>query len=728
MNTRSAGTSSVARRRSWLASPLVALLLLVPLWDLPAGATEPICTPDSLPPGTNGCLPSPLECATGNFNGYWQDNDVPGRAAFCTGGGGHVVHYGARGGGTPDCGTVIDAGQLVVGHWGDPNLCPGDSADPGYGVQGRAFLPAIESAGGVVASISPAAAQAGVDVLDSGGNAVDAAAAAVLAVGVSRPEMCGIGGGGLLVYRGASGEVATLDFRETAPQAFTPTTLEEQDETLEGDEIHGSIGSGHTVVGVPGTMAGIAEAVARFGTKSLDDVIAPAEEMAREGVPVAPGFSTSYGPETSGVPDSERLRMFPEAASIYLRNGLQYPPDNEQADSTLVQKDYARSLALVATFGPDAFYEDGEYPAFSYRGTHYEAGRSIARLIVEDMENPNNPPYPGDKGLMTIGDLESYEAKWRAPLRGTYRGRQIIAMGAPSRGGTVALEMLNIIEGYDVASMQHSSADYFHFLAEAQKIAWADQKAHVTDPDKEEVPHFLTSKGYAAQRRAEIDPEHAQAYEPGSLGDGGAQSSGKKTPAGGHTTHVSVIDGDGNAVAVTCTLNSRFGSAVVAPGTGFLLNNELLDFDDAGTINEPEGGRRPVSNMTPTIVVDGGRAILVGGGGGGDFISNGVILAISNVVDFGMDIAHAVDAARFFEFECCNMVLEDGRVLPEVWENASRDELDGELVRRGHVVERRGEYWMYQFPIIQAVGFDPARGLNVGTSDPREDRGVTAQT
>lgn len=698
--------------------PRVVLTLATVLlfgFGLPAGAAPPICNADSLPPGTNGCLPTPVECATGDFNGHWEDPRYPGRIADCVGGGGHVVHYAGGFAGNDrygPCGSIIDNDQVVIGSgWLDPNVCPPASAEPGHGVEGRAFLPAVSSTGGVIASVSPLAAQVGVKVLDDGGNVVDAAVASVFAVGVTRPEMCGIGGGGFLVYRSTHGDIASLDFRETAPGAVTPTTLE-------GVGIQDpSNGSGHRVAGVPGTVAGMAEAVTRYGTMSLADLIAPAEKMAREGVPVAPGFSSSYALAGGTVTNAERLRMFPEAASIYLRNELQYPPDNPQAPSKLVQKDYARSLALIATFGPDAFYGTDEYTAFDYNGHHYEEGPSVASLIVEDMENPNNPPYPGDDGLMTASDLESYEAKWRTPLNGTYRGHQIVAMGPPTAGGTVTLEMLNIMEGYDVASMGHSSADYFHFFAEAQKIAWADRTAYVADPDKEDVPHFLTTKGYAAQRRAEIDPDNAQAYEPGSLGNGGRPSSRTEQSVGSHTTHVSVIDGDGNAVAVTCTINYPFGSAVVAPGTGFLLNNHLLDFSPAGSAaNEAEGGKRPRSSTNPIIVVKGGRAILAAGGAGGALIPNGVILAISNVVDFGMDVAHAVDAARFFEFECCAMLLEDGRVLLEV----QRD-----LEERGHELQRVGEY--FGLPLIQVVGTDPVTGLHVGSSDPREDRGATGQ-
>jgi gamma-glutamyltranspeptidase/glutathione hydrolase len=606
------------------------------------------------------------------------------------------------------CGAIIENDQVVAGGWGDVNVCPPaskhpDSAPPGVPVQGRGFQSALSSRGGVVASGSPLASRVGVDVLDAGGTAMDAAVATVFAMGVTEPHFAGIGGAGWLIYRSANGKAASLDFEPTVPLEFDP-------EAFGRDGIH-KTGTGHMVVAVPGVVAGMSAALERFGTIDLADAIAPAERLAHDGVPVSVGFSSAYKAVAEGPGHDDRLRMFPAAADIYLHNGDQYPPDNELADSTLVQRDYARSLALVARFGPDAFYEDGQYPTFDFGGHHYEAGPSVARLIVDDMENPQNPEYEGDEGLMTMQDLSEYEAKWRDPIKGHYRGNQIVT----SLG--VTLETLNIMEGYDVGSLGHSTADYFHLFAEAQKIAWADQVAYVGDPDYVDVPKFLTSKDYAAQRRSEIDPDHAQCYGPGQPGMETPPCEEPAAAEDGHTVHISVVDRYGNAVAVTFTIGI-FGSAVVAPGTGFLLNSTVGTGGPPGSRGEDLGGRRVAEwGISPTIVVKGGRPILVVGAAGGASIPMGVVLAISNVIDFGLPIDRALDAARLDERTCCTMRLEDGRI---------REEVLTELQARGHGITYVGEY--YFSPVLHAVGYNPSTGGYVGASDPRDFRGVAAQT
>ena len=676
--------------RGWIGALVVAVAVLAALATTPGAVTaaQPICTPNALPPGTSGCLPTPQECATGNFNGHWEGG-FPGRVADCLGGAGHVIHYEGGYSGADGkhaiCGTYIENDQVtVVGTgWRDTNICPPASSPPGYGVKGRAFEPAVQSKRGVVASVSPEASRVGVDILDAGGNAIDAAVATVFAVGVTRPAMCGIGGGGFLVYDGRKG-TAALDFRETAPAALTP-------EKLWVDGINRE-GSGHVVVGVPGVVAGMDAALRGYGTMTLAEVIAPAERLARAGIPVSTGFSTDYTHTGGTLVNDHRLRLFPAAAAVYLRGGLQYPPDNHLADSTLVQTDYANSLALIARHGADAFYKG-----------------SIAAQIVADMEASEASSYPGDQGVMTAEDLASYQAIWREPLIGSYRGRHIVAMPPPTAGGIVTLETLNILEGYPLGrTIAHSSADHLHLLAEAHKIAWADRTAYVADPKFTDVPAtVLTSKKYAAARRAEIDPNQAQDYAPGTI-----------SGSAGQTTHVSVIDRHGDAVAVTCSMNWGFGSAVVAPGTGFLLNNHMLDFEeDAASVNAAEGGKRPRSSMSPTIVLEHGEPVLVTGAAGGTYIPMGVISSISNVVDYGMDVAGAVDAARVFSFDCCAMELEDGRVPPAD---------QAELVARGHdAIVSVGEYNLA--PLVQAVGTNLRTGRRLAASDPREDRGAVGQ-
>jgi gamma-glutamyltranspeptidase/glutathione hydrolase len=317
--------------------------------------------------------------------------------------------------------------------------------------------------------------------------------------------------------------------------------------------------------------------------------------------------------------------------------------------------------------------------------------------------------YPGDEGLMTKEDLASYEAKWREPLAGEYRGRNVITMPPPTSGGIATLEMLNILEGYDLHEMGQSSADALHLLAEAQKIAFADREEYVADTDFVDVPvEELTSQKYAASRRDDINLEDANpSYEPGDLGLSGTPAGSRGNPDAS-TTHLSVIDDRGNAVSLTCTIEQSFGSAVAVPGAGFLLNNELTDFDDPGAANEPEPGKRPRSSISPTIVVEDGRLVLVVGGAGGSQIIMGVLHTIVDEVDFGMDIGHAVDPERLDAQLPPDLILEDGRV-------SATDE--AELVARGHVVMPEGEY--ADLPRVQAAGIDLETGERLAVTDPR---------
>jgi len=476
-------------------------------------------------------------------------------------------------------------------------------------VEGSRYEEAVRSGGGVISTESTAASKAGLQVLDAGGNAMDAAVTTAFALGVTRPQSCGVGGGGFLVYRDASGETAALDFRETAPAAITP-------ETFAGQGLHKTF-TGHTTVGVPGTVAGMQAALESYGTISLADAIAPAAQLAREGFEVPESLSEEMGNQGS------RLRLFPETREQFLVSGEEpYPPG-----SILVQPELAETLDLIAREGPDAFYK-GE----------------IADRIVEDMQNAGD--LEGDEGLMTGEDLAGYRAVWREPLIGDYRGREILAMPPPTSGGIAVIEMLNILEGFDLAAEGQSSAESLHLLAEAQKLAFADRDERVADPDFEDVPtEELTDEAYAESRRAEINPEKAGSYGAGDLGEA-ETSSGSGEDTGGSTTHLSVIDAAGSAVALTCTIEQTFGSAVVAPGTGILLNNELTDFGEPGSANEPEGGKRPRSSISPTIVVEDGIPVLVVGAAGGAQIIMGSLLAVVNTVDYGLDPARAIDAER----------------------------------------------------------------------------------
>ena len=544
-------------------------------------------------------------------------------------------------------------------------------------VEGSRYEEAVRSGGGVIASESTAASKAGLQVLDAGGNAMDAAVTTAFALGVTRPQSCGVGGGGFLVYRGASGETAALDFREMAPAAITP-------ETFAGQGLHKTF-TGHTTVGVPGTVAGMQAALESYGTVSLADAIAPAEQLAREGFEVPEYLSEEMGNHGS------RLRLFPETREQFLVSGEEpYPPG-----SILVQPELAETLDLIAREGPDAFYK-GE----------------IADRIVEDMQNAGD--LEGDEGLMTGEDLAGYRAVWREPLVGEYRGREILAMPPPTSGGIAVIEMLNILEDFDLIAEGQSSAESLHLLAEAQKLAFADRDERVADPDFEDVPtEELTDEAYAESRGAEINPEKAGSYGPGDLGEAEA-SSGSGEDTGGSTTHLSVIDDAGSAVALTCTIEQTFGSAVVAPGTGILLNNELTDFGAPGSANEPEGGKRPRSSISPTVVVEDGIPVLVVGAAGGAQIIMGSLLAVVNTVDYGLDPAQAIDAERIDEPSGTKMTIEQGRVTPQA---------QAGLAVRGHEIksgkERQGEY--AKLPRVQAAGIDPETGERLAATDPRSN-------
>src|SRR3954471_14197306 len=434
--------------------------------------------------------------------------------------------------------------------------------------EGSMYRPAARGAGGIVASESPIASAVGRGVLDRGGNAIDAAASIVFALNVARPQSCGIGGGGFMVYRSAAGETAALDFREAAPAAYTPTTLS-------GPGKHTAF-TGHLTVGVPGTLAGVAAALQRYGTISLTDAIEPARKLAEKGFAVPDSLSQAMGQHEG------RLRQYQAAADQFLVGGAAPHPSR----SMLVQPAPAKALALIQRDRPDALY----------RGP-------IGQLIVDDMRSAPEPPT--DTGVMTMADLGAYQAKCGEPLAGSYRGRDVIAMPPPTSGGVATLEMLNLLEGFNLPAAGQSSADELHFIGESEKIAWADRNRWLADPDKVTVPAAgLVSKAYAAKRRAEIDPGRAKSYSAGRP-DGAPQ--GARAPGGdanprGSTTSLSVIDAAGNAVALAWTIEQTFGSAAVAPGTGCLLNNELTDFSGPGTANEPGPGKRPRSSISPTIV------------------------------------------------------------------------------------------------------------------------------
>ncbi len=471
----------------------------------------------------------------------------------------------------------------------------------------------VYAAHGMVTSQEALASQVGLDILKRGGNAVDAAVAVGFALAVTLPAAGNLGGGGfMLVHMAGSGETVAIDYREKAPAAAT------RDMFLDADGNADPNRSRFTplAVGVPGTVAGLAMALQRYGTMGLAEVIAPAIRLAEEGVTVSAELSESLKASQA------RLTKFPSTAAIFYHDdGSAYLPDE-----ILKQQDLGQSLRQIATLGPAAFYR-GE----------------IAEKIAATMKEAG--------GFMTADDLAAYEAVARAPVSGTYRGYDIFSMPPPSSGGTHIVEILNILEGYDIAGLGAESAETIHLMAEAMKRAYADRSEYLGDSDFAEVPvKGLTSKTYAATLRDEIDPAHATPSET-------IKPANPIPYESDQTTHFSVVDSEGNAVSNTYTLNFGYGVGLVAEGTGILLNNEMDDFSAkpgvpnaygliGGDANAVEAGKRPLSSMSPTIVLKDGKVFLVTGSPGGSRIITTTLQVILNVIDHGMNVAEASIAPR----------------------------------------------------------------------------------
>ncbi len=463
---------------------------------------------------------------------------------------------------------------------------------------------------GMVVSQNFLASQVGIEVLWAGGNAVDAAVATAFALAVTHPTAGNIGGGGFLLYRPAVGEPAAYDFRETAPAGSSPTMFLSGG-AYDKKKHH----EGHLSVGVPGTVAGLYTAWRAHGNLPWRRLVAPAIQLAREGFVVTPGLARSLH---QVMPE---MKPYPASVAQFTRKGAPYEPGDQ-----LQQPDLADTLERIAERGPAGFYE----------------GRT-AELIETEMK--------AHGGLVTRADLKAYQARKRTPLRGTYRGYELLTMPPVSSGGTALLEMLNVLEGYDLQAKGFGSADTVHLMVEAMRRAYADRARYLGDPDfNEEMPIArLVSKEYARAVRATINEQHATPSSP----------AGFDVPAeGDHTTHLSVMDESRNAVALTYTLEDGYGSKIVVPGAGFLLNNEMGDFNAGPGLTTAEGligtdpnlaapGKRMLSSMTPTILVKDGKPFLAVGARGGRTIINAVLEVIVNIVDFGMNVQEAIDAGRF---------------------------------------------------------------------------------
>jgi gamma-glutamyltranspeptidase/glutathione hydrolase len=474
---------------------------------------------------------------------------------------------------------------------------------------------AVHADHGMVVAQEARAARAGLDVLKAGGNAVDAAVATGFALAVTYPRAGNIGGGGfLLIHLAASHEDIAIDYREAAPAAATPGMFLDDKGEADPRKSRDSALS----IGVPGTVAGLALALEKYGSGkfTLAELIAPAIALARNGIDVVDDLADS-------LPDAQsRLARWPSTAPIFLNSdGTVLGPGQN-----LVQGDLAATLAGIARDGPRGFYEG-----------------VVAEKLVAAVRAAG--------GIMTLDDLRNYRAVLRAPVRGNYRGYDIISMPPPSSGGVHLIEMLNILEGYRLAELGAGSPLSLHVTIEAMRRAYADRAMFLGDPDKVKVPVAgLTAKPYAAALRAGIDLTRATPSADIRPGNPGAHE-------GDNTTHFSIVDRDGNAVANTYTLNFSYGLGLVAAGTGVLLNNELDDFtakpgaaNAFGLVgfeaNQPGPGKRPLSSMTPVIVLMDGRPFLVTGSPGGSRIITAVLQVIVNAIDFGMTIADAVAAPR----------------------------------------------------------------------------------
>jgi gamma-glutamyltranspeptidase / glutathione hydrolase len=469
---------------------------------------------------------------------------------------------------------------------------------------------------GMVVAQESRAARIGIEILDRGGNAVDAAVAVGFALAVTYPRAGNIGGGGFMVIHLAKENHDTaIDYRETAPAAATATMFLD----AKGEPDPAKSRDSALSVGVPGTVAGLALAQQKYGSSklSLADLIAPAIELAHKGFPVEDDVADSL-PRAA-----ERLAHWPSSSGILLKNGGQ----PLEAGDRLIQFDLADTLQSIAREGPRAFYQ----------------GRTASRIADAVLKAG---------GIMTKDDLKNYQAIERPVVHGTYRGYDIVSMPPPSSGGVHLIEMLNILEGYDLAKLGRGEKS-MHVMIEAMKRAYADRALYMGDPDAVKMPIAgLISKNYAASLRASIGDKATPAAEirPGKPAD----SEGK------NTTHFSVIDRDGNAVSNTYTLNFSYGLGLIADGTGVLLNNELDDFTAKSgasnafglvgfTANLPGPGKRPLSSMTPAIVLKDGKPFLITGSPGGSRIITTVLQVITNVIDFHMGVAEAVSAPRLHQ-------------------------------------------------------------------------------
>jgi gamma-glutamyltranspeptidase/glutathione hydrolase len=546
----------------------------------------------------------------------------------------------------------------------------------------------------MVVSVHDLASQAGVEILQAGGNAVDAAVSTGFALAVVHPPAGNIGGGGFMLIRMADGKTHFLDYREKAPAAATRDMYLD----AQGNVIEGASEYGYKAIGVPGSVAGMVTAEKKFGKLTLKQVIAPAIKLARD------GFALTWD-EAHDLHDSY-LAKFPESRRVFQRNGDYY-----KSGEVFRQPDLARTLERIAE-NPDDFY-------------HGALARELAAAVQKG------------GGLITAEDLAHYEVKEREPVHGSYRGYDVISAPPPSSGGTVLIESLNILEGYDLAKMQSRSAQSIHFTVEGFRRAFFDRAEFMGDPDFSRIPVAqLLDKRYAAAWRESIAPEHASASQelkrPAIFSEleQYAQAHPLEAPRreSNHTTHYSVVDAEGNAVSVTTTINDWFGSRVTADGLGFLLNDEMDDFSSKpgvpnadgliqGVANEIGPGKRPLSSMTPTIVVHNGKTVMVLGSPGSSKIITTVANVLMGVVDYGMNLQEAVNAPRFH-----NQWLPDVLNV-EKWFSPDTVNTLGKMGYKVQIGLHDGQDVSPYWSDAECIAIDEKTGERLGATDGRNSRG-----
>jgi gamma-glutamyltranspeptidase/glutathione hydrolase len=513
---------------------------------------------------------------------------------------------------------------------------------------------------GMVVSANASSSAIGVDVMKRGGNAVDAAIAVAFSLAVTHPTAGNIGGGGFLIHQDASGAATAYDFRETAPAASHPEMF-----MVDGEyrrELHHL---SHLSVGVPGTVAGLYLAWQDGGSLPWKDLLAPAIGQARDGIVVTDGLARSL---RRVLP---RMEKYPASIQKFTDGGTPM-----EAGQLWRQPDLAAALQRIAEQGPDGFYK----------------GRT-ADLIVAEMQRGG--------GIITHEDLAGYKPVRRAPIRGTYRGYEILSMPPPSSGGVTLIQMLNILEGFDIAASGFGSADTLHLMTESMRRAYADRARHLGDPDFVEMPlERLASKEYANEQRKSIREFVASGSSPDSF-TWPAEST--------ETTHFSVVDGQRNAVSLTYTLEYGYGSGIVVPGAGFLLNNEMGDFnagpgltDSTGLIGTPANlaapGKRMLSSMTPTIVNTDGDVFMVTGTPGGRTIINTVLQTILNVVDHDASAQTAVDLGRIHHQWLPDTIFYEKLAF-------SRDTIEN-LKQRGHSFKQVNNLGVAEVIVVREDGLE----------------------